>query len=94
MASPMSHTSQGLLPRRRDAEGTDWRDHAACRDADPELFFPLGTSDATLLQIDAAKQICRTCPVREPCLQWALNTGDDGVWGGTTEAERRKHRGI
>ena len=89
----MSHMSQRLLSRRPDPEGTDWRHRAACRDMDPELFFPLGTSDANLLQIDAAKRICRTCPVREPCLRWALNTGDAGVWGGTTEAERRKHRG-
>jgi WhiB family transcriptional regulator, redox-sensing transcriptional regulator len=90
----MSHTSQGLLRRRRDAGGTDWRVHAACRDVDPELFFPLGTSDISLLQIDAAKQICRTCPVREPCLRWALDSGDAGVWGGTTEQERHRHRGI
>ena len=88
----MSYLSQGLLSRRPEPEGTDWRHRAACRDLDPELFFPLGTSDASLLQIDAAKRICRTCPVREPCMQWALNTGDAGVWGGTTEAERRKHR--
>lgn len=93
MASPISHMSQGLLSRRPDPGGTDWRHREACRDLDPELFFPLGTSDANLLQIDAAKRICRTCPVREPCLEWALNTGDAGVWGGTTEAERRKHRG-
>jgi WhiB family transcriptional regulator, redox-sensing transcriptional regulator len=88
----MSHLSQGLLSSRPNPEGTDWRHRAACRDMDPELFFPLGTSAANLLQIDAAKRICRTCPVREPCLRWALNTGDAGVWGGTTEAERRKHR--
>jgi len=45
-----------------------------------------------LLQIDDAKQICRTCPVCGPCLRWALESGDAGVWGGTTEDERRKHR--
>jgi WhiB family redox-sensing transcriptional regulator len=90
----MSHTSQGLLPWGLDAEGTDWRGHAACRDADPELFFPLSTSDTSLLQIEAAKQICRTCPVREPCLRWALDSGDAGVWGGTTEDERRNRRCI
>lgn len=90
----MRHTSQGLLPRRTDAEDTDWRHHAACRDMDPELFFPLGTSDANLLQIQAAKQICRTCPVRQPCLRWALDSGDAGIWGGTTDDERRSLRGI
>jgi WhiB family redox-sensing transcriptional regulator len=90
----MSHTSQGLFPRRRDTEGGDWRDDAACRDIDPELFFPLGTSGACLIQIEAAKQICRTCPVREPCLRWAVDSGDAGVWGGTTEDERRQRRRI
>ena len=90
----MSRAAKAFFPRRTDAEGTDWRTRAACRDADPELFFPLGTSDATLPQIDAAKRICRTCSVREPCLRWALGSGDAGVWGGTTEAERRKLRGI
>jgi WhiB family redox-sensing transcriptional regulator len=70
----------------------DWRDYAACRDVDPDLFFPLGTLGASLLQIDEAKQICRTCPVCGPCLRWALDSGDAGVWGGTTEDERRKHR--
>jgi WhiB family redox-sensing transcriptional regulator len=92
VANPMSHTSQGLLRRGPDAGSMDWREYAACRDADPELFFPLGTSDATLLQIDAAKRICQACPVREPCLRWALDSGDSGVWGGTTEQERRRHR--
>jgi WhiB family transcriptional regulator, redox-sensing transcriptional regulator len=88
----MSETSQGLLQRPRNAAGTDWRNYAACRDVDPDLFFPLGTSGASLLQIDDAKQICRTCPVCGPCLRWALESGDAGVWGGTTEDERRKHR--
>jgi len=90
----MSYPSQGLLQRRRDAEGTGWRDYAACRDVDPDLFFPLGTSGASLIQIDEAKQICRTCPVCGPCLRWALDSGDAGVWGGTTEDERRVHRAV
>ena len=90
----MINTSQGLLQRRREANGTDWRDDAVCRDLDPDLFFPLGTSGASLLQIDKAKQICRTCPVCVPCLRWALDTGDSGVWGGTTEDERRVHRQL
>ncbi len=36
----------------------DWRDHASCRDEDPELFFPVGTSGPTLLQIAEAKAVC------------------------------------
>lgn len=88
----MTDTSQGLLRVRREIEGTDWRNYAACRDVDPELFFPIGTAGASLLQIDEAKQICRTCPVCGPCLQWASDIGAAGVWGGTTEEERRKNR--
>jgi WhiB family redox-sensing transcriptional regulator len=70
----------------------DWRDYAACRDSDPELFFPLGAVGASVPQIEQAKRICRTCPVCGPCLRWALDHGDAGVWGGTTEEERRKQR--
>lgn len=88
----MNETSQGLLQRPRNATGTDWRNYAACRDADPDLFFPIGTSGPSLLQIDEAKQVCRTCPVCGPCLRWASDTGAAGVWGGTTEEERRKRR--
>lgn len=88
----MSDTSRPLLQRRRDAASMGWRDHAACRDVNPDLFFPFGTSGASLLQIDEAKQICRTCPVCGPCLRWALDSGDAGIWGGTTEDERRNLR--
>ena len=70
----------------------DWRNYAACRDVDPELFFPIGNTGPALLQIDEAKQVCGCCKVAEACLQWALDSGDDGVWGGTTEDERRQHR--
>ncbi|MEV5885871.1 WhiB family transcriptional regulator [Streptomyces sp. NPDC052020] len=68
----------------------NWREHAACRHEDPELFFPVGTSGPAALQTEQAKAVCRTCPVREQCLQWALETGQSiGVWGGTSEDERR-----
>lgn len=68
----------------------DWRHRAACRDEDPELFFPIGNTGPALVQIEEAKQVCRRCPVMESCLQWALDTGQDaGVWGGHSEDERR-----
>ncbi|HET6754822.1 MAG TPA: WhiB family transcriptional regulator [Jiangellaceae bacterium] len=68
----------------------DWRHIAACRDEDPELFFPIGNTGPALLQIEEAKSVCRRCPVREECLQFALETGQDaGVWGGLSEDERR-----
>jgi WhiB family redox-sensing transcriptional regulator len=68
----------------------DWRDNAACRDADPELFFPIGTAGPALRQIQEAIRICQACPTRTECLSWALEHGiTDGVWGGTTIEQRR-----
>lgn len=71
----------------------DWRDEAACRRVDPDLFFPISATGPALSQIDKAKQVCFTCPVRVSCLEWALDQGGlAGVWGGTTEGERRTIR--
>ncbi|MFF0219657.1 WhiB family transcriptional regulator [Streptomyces vinaceus] len=68
----------------------DWRHRAACREEDPDLFFPIGTSGPALLQIEEAKAVCRRCPVLERCLEWALEGSMDwGVCGGLTEEERR-----
>jgi WhiB family redox-sensing transcriptional regulator len=73
--------------------GADWRDEAACLHTDPDLFFPVSTTGPALRQADEAKRICRTCPVRTPCLTWALDQGNfSGIWGGTTEDERRAIR--
>jgi WhiB family redox-sensing transcriptional regulator len=73
--------------------GADWRASAACRDTDPELFFPVGTPGRVLTQVDQAKQICRDCPVRVDCLSWALRHSlAFGIWGGTTEEERQSVR--
>ncbi len=68
----------------------DWRHRAACLTEDPELFFPIGVTGPALAQVEEAKKICMRCDVREECLQWALENGQDhGVWGGTSEDERR-----
>jgi WhiB family redox-sensing transcriptional regulator len=79
----------------QSARIANWRDGAACRDTDPDLFFPVGTTGPAVDQISAAKQVCDTCPAKEPCLEFALMTNQDsGVWGGTSEDERRKLRRI
>lgn len=71
----------------------NWRETAACRDADPDLFFPLGPAGPALVRVEEAKRVCRACPVQAPCLAWALDHGvGSGVWGGTTEDERRALR--
>ena len=70
-----------------------WRDHALCRDTDPELFFPVGTTGLALVAIDRAKQVCGECEVRVACLDFALETNQDsGIWGGLSEEERRAIR--
>ncbi len=72
---------------------TDWRDLAACRDSEPALFFPVGTTGPALDLIDEAKAICGQCSVKEECLMYALETNQEaGVWGGYAEDERRRLR--
>lgn len=72
---------------------TNWRDNAACRDTAPDLFFPVGSTGLAIEQIAAAKAVCDSCPAKAPCLQFALDTNQDsGIWGGTTEDERRAIR--
>ena len=69
----------------------DWRDDAACRDADPELFFPDGDIRSARAQVKTAKLICRGCPVSAACLNWALASGQQaGIWGGLTEDDRKR----
>ena len=71
----------------------DWRHLAACRSTEPDLFFPIGTTGPAVDQIEAAKRVCQRCPVTTPCLRWALDLGQvSGIWGGTTEEERRALR--
>lgn len=89
----MTDTRVHLPPRPAPSGSTDWRDLAACRDRDPELFFPIGNAGPTLRQVAQAKQICAGCTVRAPCLEWALDSGQEaGVWGGTSEDERHALR--
>jgi len=71
-------------------QSMDWLDYAACRDSDPDLFFPATDVSPGRAQVEAAKKVCRPCPVKGTCLSRALDYGPEaGIWGGTTEAERR-----
>ena len=76
-----------------DEEEPVWRDVAACRDTDPDLFFPIGTTGPAIDQIDSAKAVCGECEAQTECLDFAIMTNQDsGVWGGTSEEERRQLR--
>ena len=68
-----------------------WRQLAACRDADPELFFP-SAEDGPIhdAQVAEAKAVCSRCPVRPACLTEALERMPYGVAGGLSEQERRQ----
>jgi WhiB family redox-sensing transcriptional regulator len=73
---------------------SDWREQAACasRSVPPvRWFFP----DSTHLvpgskKIRRARRTCAMCPVRRPCLQVAIAEGLEGVWAGTTDADRER----
>jgi len=65
---------------------TEWMAVGNCREEPPTTFFP---SDG--VGVDIARKICATCDVKAPCLEYALrNRIDHGVWGGTSERERRR----
>ncbi|MBI3648368.1 MAG: WhiB family transcriptional regulator [Actinobacteria bacterium] len=71
----------------------DWLRSAACISEEPELFFPVGSSDDATRRTARAKEVCRRCPVIHECLEWSLATAQDaGVWGGRSEEERREIR--
>ena len=71
----------------------DWRSRGACLTADPDLFFPLSSVGPSVAQITRAKRVCGRCPVRSECLEFALATCQvHGIWGGTSEDERRRLR--
>jgi WhiB family transcriptional regulator, redox-sensing transcriptional regulator len=73
------------------ASERNWRLLAACRFADPDLFFPISTAGASSAQVAAAKAVCGECAVRRECLAFALATRQVyGVWGGMSEEERRQ----
>ena len=76
-----------------DWDNEHWREQAACRYTDANLFFPTGSTGAAVDQIKAAKNVCGSCPVADACLQFALETNQEaGIWGGTDEDERRRLR--
>jgi WhiB family redox-sensing transcriptional regulator len=65
---------------------TIWMAEGNCAHEKPTVFFP---SDG--VGVEVARRICATCPVKEPCLEYALEQRIDlGVWGGCSERERRR----
>ena len=66
-------------------EERPWVVFAACRDAEPDLFFPGSKADEA-----RAKALCAICPVRNECYDYSLEARETfGVWGGLNEKQRR-----
>lgn len=69
---------------------SSWWELAACRSAEPELFFPISSGGAGRAEVTRAKALCARCQIREQCLDYAIDTHQAyGVWGGASEDERR-----
>jgi WhiB family transcriptional regulator, redox-sensing transcriptional regulator len=82
----MTTTDPDLAPLPDDPP--DWRDQAACRGLNPDLFFPERGANAGL-----PKRVCAACPVRPDCLAESLAANEQfGVWGGLSKLERRAIR--
>lgn len=66
------------------AQTANWREAAACKDASPDAFFPEHGETGR-----EAKAVCAGCKVVEPCLAYALAHRATGIWGNTSDEERR-----
>ena len=65
---------------------SSWMGSGKCNEYSPGVFFP---SDGAGVEI--AKRICNRCEFQEICKEYALtNRVDHGVWGGTSERQRRR----
>jgi WhiB family transcriptional regulator, redox-sensing transcriptional regulator len=69
-----------------------WMSQGACRGEDPGLFFPVAEIGPSLREVEQARAVCRRCPVLAACLRYALDTRQEGIWGATTDGERRAIR--
>jgi WhiB family transcriptional regulator, redox-sensing transcriptional regulator len=68
------------------SEPNEWMATGNCRLHPPTAFFPHDGAG-----VDRARKICNGCPVLDQCLEYALvNRIDHGVWGGTSERERKR----
>ena len=88
MANPETVGSSHPQPVYITPSRDDWGAVANCNGFDPDLFFPERGASS-----EEAKAVCRGCVVREPCLEYALQSGEKhGIWGGMSERQRRRLR--
>ena len=90
----MNHMNQ---PHRPFVAYPDWQQDALCRTIDSSVFFPsAGEHGADMhAREKEAQAVCRRCPVIDACAWTALISAEPhGVWGGMSEAERRRLRQL
>jgi WhiB family redox-sensing transcriptional regulator len=96
----MSKHNPQILNLRPVYDEWAWQEESNCRNVDSELFFldPLLRGKEKRLKENAAKKICKGCPVIQQCLNHAFAIPEFfGVWGGTTADERNailRKRGL
>lgn len=78
----------------RALKAFDWREDAACKEpgCDPAWWFPEKGGRHT--NTARARAICKSCPVRFPCLTYGTQFSEQGIWGGLSEDQRREFRKI
>lgn len=82
--------AQALVNRALGALDLSWMDRGQCRDIDTGVFYP--DDEADLVATAPAVAMCSTCDVREPCLHFALESDQQGLWAGTSTKDRRRLR--
>lgn len=84
-------TSTNVLPAAK-RKTTDWRLQGACSThPEPDIWHATGATTQSRSDLDEAKALCNSCPVRQACQDWALTNREAyGLWGGLTEGERRR----
>lgn len=79
------HTPTIIVER----DDPQWRQHARCKSSNPSLFILKRGED-----VRPALAVCSVCPVKDPCLRYAIDNNEAGVWGGTTGKQRRRMKRV
>jgi hypothetical protein len=82
--------SEFILPFLSEEKGMP-----VCSEIDPELFFPQdveGNINASYYNERGAKEVCSSCVYKVDCLIFAFKNNEQGIWGGTTDGQRKQIR--
>ena len=69
--------------------GEEWIQLANCKDTNTRTFFIYREDKNQRLRREAAYSVCRECDVKKECLDYAIVNNEVGIWGGTSDKERR-----